>query len=82
MPHFGLQIASIVLIGQNIGAQHIARARRYHNIIQLMGTFQSVFLACSIFLFGGHLAAFFTSLPTLQEKVTTVLNFYGIIGGK
>ena len=31
-----------------------------------------------IFLFGNHIADFFTSIPELQAKVTEVLNFYGV----
>ena len=32
-PHFGLQIASIVLIGQAVGAQNLRLAKLYHNLI-------------------------------------------------
>jgi len=43
-----------------------------------MGVCQSLFLASLIFLFGGHIASFFTSIPQLQARVTDVLNFYAV----
>ncbi len=52
MPHCGNQIAAIVLIGENIGAQHIARAKLYHNVLEVMGSLYSFILAGLIVLFG------------------------------
>lgn len=65
MPHAGNQIASIVLIGENIGAQHIARAKLYHNVLEVMGSIYSIVLSCVIVFFGPFLAGIYTSIPSL-----------------
>ena len=65
MPHFGLTISGTILVGEHIGAKHIAKAKRFHNILQVMGFIQSLVLGLVFLTLRFQIAEFYTNIVDL-----------------
>lgn len=76
MPHFGLQISACILVGEEIGAQRISRAKKYHKVLEMVALFWSNVQAVFIFFARYHIAEFYTNIPELSDSIAHVLTIY------
>lgn len=76
---YGFAAAATTLVGQCLGANDVAGARKYANMILFLGTGIMTFFGLGIFLFGEWTAAFFTNDSSVIHEIKIALQIDAFI---